>query len=178
VARWAKKPGEPVKKDEVLVELETDKVNLEVAASEDGVLADIAAEEGATVEPGQVLGHIGAAGAAPAKAPVQLAAAEAKTPEPAMAGAAPAAEARAAPPPAAPTPAPARPAEPERPLAPSVQRIVAENKLDPAVIAATGKDGRAPRPPPRRRRPLLPRPERLRRQPPRVPISRARSGCA
>ncbi len=140
VARWAKKPGEAVKKDEVLVELETDKVNLEVAASEDGVLADIAAEEGATVEPGQVLGHISAAGAAPAKAPAQPAAAEAKTPEPALAAAASAAEAPARPAPAA---APqASPAEPERPLAPSVQRIVAENKLDPDSIAGTGKDGR------------------------------------
>ena len=70
VARWAKKPGDKVKKDEVLVELETDKVNLEVAATEDGVLADISADEGATVGPGQVLGHITAGGAATAKAPV------------------------------------------------------------------------------------------------------------
>jgi 2-oxoglutarate dehydrogenase E2 component (dihydrolipoamide succinyltransferase) len=140
VARWAKKPGEAVKKDEVLVELETDKVNLEVAASEDGVLADIAADEGATVEPGQVLGHISAAGAAPATAPAQPAAVEAKAQEPALAAAAPAAAtARNAP---APAPPQAPPAEPERPLAPSVQRIVAENKLDPAAIAGTGKDGR------------------------------------
>jgi 2-oxoglutarate dehydrogenase E2 component (dihydrolipoamide succinyltransferase) len=141
VARWAKKPGEAVKKDEVLVELETDKVNLEVAALEDGVLADIAAEEGATVEPGQVLGHISATGAAPAKASAQSAAAESKAPEPALAAAAPA-EARAAPPPAAPPRPPARPAEADRPLAPSAQRIVAENKLDPAAIAGSGKDGR------------------------------------
>src|ERR1700722_7594946 len=113
VARWAKKPGEAVKKDEVLVELETDKVNLEVAASEDGVLADIAADEGATVEPGQVLGHISAAGAAPAKAPAQPAAAEAKTPEPALAAAGPAAAAPARPAPV-PAPPPAPPAEPAR----------------------------------------------------------------
>jgi 2-oxoglutarate dehydrogenase E2 component (dihydrolipoamide succinyltransferase) len=145
VARWAKKPGEAVKKDEVLVELETDKVNLEVAASEDGVLADIAAEEGATVEPGQVLGHIGAAGAAPAK-PRE---AEVVAAIPAAA-VAPAGEAQAEPakgraPPrsgplpdlAAPNPAPAEP-----PLAPSVQRIVAENRLDPSQIAGSGKDGR------------------------------------
>src|SRR6516225_7691081 len=70
VARWAKKPGDRVAKDEVLVELETDKVNLEVAAEADGVLTDIAAEEGATVNPGQVLGHLGAASGAPAKSPV------------------------------------------------------------------------------------------------------------
>jgi 2-oxoglutarate dehydrogenase E2 component (dihydrolipoamide succinyltransferase) len=137
VARWAKKPGDRVVKDEVLVELETDKVNLEVAAPADGVLADIAAEEGATVEPGQVLGHISAAGAAPAKPAAQAAAAEAKAPEPALATASPAAEA-----PARPTAPPSRAAEPDRPLAPSVQRIVAENRLDPAAIAGSGKDGR------------------------------------
>ena len=49
VARWAKKAGDPVKRDEILVELETDKVSLEVAAPEDGFLSSIDAEEGATV---------------------------------------------------------------------------------------------------------------------------------
>jgi len=69
VAKWSKKAGDAVRKDEILVELETDKVSLEVAAPADGVLAEISAEEGATVEPGAVLGKIteGAA-AAPAKA--------------------------------------------------------------------------------------------------------------
>jgi 2-oxoglutarate dehydrogenase E2 component (dihydrolipoamide succinyltransferase) len=125
VARWAKKPGEAVKKDEVLVELETDKVNLEVAAPEDGVLSDIAAEEGATVEPGQVLGRIGAAGAvAPVKVPETVAAA------------APAAQ---APPPAKVEPAKS---EPARPLAPSVQRIVAETGVDAGAIPGSGRDGR------------------------------------
>ena len=145
VARWAKKPGEAVKKDEVLVELETDKVNLEVAAPEDGVLADIAAEEGATVEPGQVLGHIGAAGAAPAEP--REAEVVAATPAAALA---PAGEAQPepvkgqAPPRSGPLPdlAPPKPAPAARPLAPSVQRIVAENRLDPGQIAGTGKDGR------------------------------------
>jgi 2-oxoglutarate dehydrogenase E2 component (dihydrolipoamide succinyltransferase) len=130
VARWAKKPGEAVAKDEVLVELETDKVNLEVAAPEAGVLADIVIEEGATVGPGQVLGHISAAGAATAaKAP-------AKQPEVAAAAPAPAAAAVTAEAPPAPKP------EPARPLAPSVQRIVAENRLDPDAIPGSGKDGR------------------------------------
>ena len=71
VARWTKKPGDAVKKDEVLVELETDKVSLEVAAPADGVLGEIAAEEGATVTAGQKLGAVeenGAAKPAPAKA--------------------------------------------------------------------------------------------------------------
>jgi 2-oxoglutarate dehydrogenase E2 component (dihydrolipoamide succinyltransferase) len=64
VARWTKKPGDPVKKDEVLVELETDKVSLEVAAPADGVLGVIAAEEGATVTAGQKLGEVSENGAA------------------------------------------------------------------------------------------------------------------
>ncbi|PZQ64478.1 MAG: dihydrolipoamide succinyltransferase [Phenylobacterium zucineum] len=122
VARWAKKAGEAVRKDEILVELETDKVSLEVAAPADGVLAEITAEEGATVEPGAVLGKIteGAAAAAAPAAPK----AEAAKPAPA--------------PVAAPVAAPK--AEPV--LAPSAQRIAAENKLNPAAIAGTGKDGR------------------------------------
>ena len=55
VARWAKKPGDAVAKDEVLVELETDKVNLEVAAPEAGVLTDILVAEGETIGPGTVV---------------------------------------------------------------------------------------------------------------------------
>ncbi|MES3028973.1 MAG: 2-oxoglutarate dehydrogenase complex dihydrolipoyllysine-residue succinyltransferase [Pseudomonadota bacterium] len=126
VARWTKKAGDAVRKDEILVELETDKVSLEVAAPADGVLEFIAAEEGATVEPGAVLGRLaeGAAGAKPAPA-----AAPAAAPAPAPAPA-PKAE--------APKAAPAAAA----PLAPSAQRIVAENNLDGAAIAGTGKDGR------------------------------------
>src|ERR1700692_3865074 len=68
VARWTKKPGDAVKRDEVLVELETDKVSLEVVAPEDGVLAGIDAEEGATVTPGQRLGQ-GGGGSGAAAAP-------------------------------------------------------------------------------------------------------------
>src|ERR671916_1564983 len=67
VARWAKKAGDRVKKDEILVELETDKVGLEVAAPADGVLSEISADEGATVTPGQVLGRVGNGAAAPRK---------------------------------------------------------------------------------------------------------------
>src|SRR5678816_1946677 len=67
VAKWSKKAGDAVRKDEILVELETDKVSLEVASPSDGVLSEIAAEEGATVEPGAILGRVteGAAAAAP-----------------------------------------------------------------------------------------------------------------
>src|SRR3954447_5046767 len=82
-ARWTKKAGDAVRKDEILVELETDKVSLEVASPSDGVLSAINAEEGATVEPGAVLGKI-TEGAAAAK-PAQSAAAPAgeAQPEPA-----------------------------------------------------------------------------------------------
>jgi 2-oxoglutarate dehydrogenase E2 component (dihydrolipoamide succinyltransferase) len=132
VARWTKKAGDAVRRDEVLVELETDKVSLEVVAPEDGVLTSIGAEEGATVTPGTVLGVVtaGAAAAKPAAKPAPAPAPAAKA-EPAPAAAAP------APAPAA-APAPA----PTLPLAPSVQRIVAENKLDAGAIPGSGKDGR------------------------------------
>ncbi len=60
VARWTKKAGDKVKKDEVLVELETDKVNLEVSAPADGVLTQIVAPEGSTVNAGAKLGVVGA----------------------------------------------------------------------------------------------------------------------
>jgi 2-oxoglutarate dehydrogenase E2 component (dihydrolipoamide succinyltransferase) len=132
VARWAKKAGETVRKDEVLVELETDKVSLEVVAPEDGVLSEINAAEGETVIPGAVLGRVtaGVAGAAkPAAKPAPKA-------EPA-----PKSEPVASAPAPAPPPSPAR--QPEAvALAPSVQRIVAENKLDPTQIPGSGKDGR------------------------------------
>ena len=58
IAKWTKKVGDAVKKDELLVELETDKVSLEVVSPADGVLADIKAAEGDTVVPGTVLGVV------------------------------------------------------------------------------------------------------------------------
>src|SRR5476649_2468144 len=153
VSRWAKKAGEAVKKDDVLVELETDKVSLEVVAPEDGVLSEIAAAEGETVEPGAVLGRV-TAGAAAAAAP------SAAKPAPAPKAEAPKAESAVAAAPAASTepqaaavptsisgvkPAPAQTAQPAAAavatsapiLAPSAERIVQENKLDPAAIAGT-----------------------------------------
>jgi 2-oxoglutarate dehydrogenase E2 component (dihydrolipoamide succinyltransferase) len=135
VARWAKKAGDAVRKDEILVELETDKVSLEVASPSDGTLSEIAFEEGATVEPGAILGKITEGAAAPKAAPAAAAPAPAKAPEPAKA-----AEPAPAPAPAA-APAPAKAAA-EPVLAPSAQRVVAENKLDAAAIPGTGKDGR------------------------------------
>ena len=67
IARWTKKVGEFVRKDEVLVELETDKVSLEVAAPMDGVITEISAPEGSTVVPGQKLGAVSSAAAQPAR---------------------------------------------------------------------------------------------------------------
>src|SRR6266508_6198092 len=65
IGRWFKQPGEPVKVDEPVVELETEKVTLEVPAPAAGVLSDVAAKEGETVAVGALLGHIheGAGGA-------------------------------------------------------------------------------------------------------------------
>jgi 2-oxoglutarate dehydrogenase E2 component (dihydrolipoamide succinyltransferase) len=118
VAKWLKKPGETVAKDETLVELETDKVSVEVSAPEAGTLGEIVAAEGATVEIGALLGRLGAgAGRAAASAPpTQPKAQQAPT---------------APPPAAAPAAAP-----------PSVQRIAAESGIALAGINGSGKDGR------------------------------------
>lgn len=145
VSRWAKKAGEAVKKDELLVELETDKVALEVVAPEDGVLSEITAGEGDTVIPGAVLGRVTQGAAAPAAAKAAAAAKPVETPKPEASKPEPvkAEPVKAEPPAPPPTPVAAAP-QPgaELPLAPSVARIVAENRLDPATIAGTGKDGR------------------------------------
>ena len=125
VARWTKKPGDAVRKDEILVELETDKVSLEVASPSDGVLESIAAADGETVTPGALLGVVAAGAAAAKPAPAAAAPASAAAPAPVAA------------PPSAPVAA-----APAAPLAPSVQRIVTETGLNPAAVAGTGKDGR------------------------------------
>jgi len=133
VARWTKKAGDAVRKDEILVELETDKVSLEVAAPSDGVLSEIVAAEGATIEPGAVLGKITEGAAGPKANGAKTAPAPEPAPEPAKAAA----------PAPAPAPAPAKAAPVAEPvLAPSAQRVVAENRLDAGAIAGTGKDGR------------------------------------
>ena len=136
VAKWIRQAGEGVAADEPLVELETDKVTLEVNAPAAGTLAEITIAEGATVEVGALLGVI-AEGAAPAvtaaATPAAATAAPTATPAPA---------AEAAPAPAAPPPPAAAPAALDKPLSPAVRRLVEENNLDPARIAASGKDGR------------------------------------
>ena len=82
IGRWFKKVGDVVKADEPLVELETDKVTLEVNAPSAGVLAEIVAKDGETVTPGALLGQIGAgsgAAAAPAAAPASSASSSASS---------------------------------------------------------------------------------------------------
>jgi 2-oxoglutarate dehydrogenase E2 component (dihydrolipoamide succinyltransferase) len=129
IGKWFKKPGDAVAVDEPLVELETDKVTIEVPAPAAGVLSDIAAKDGDTVAVGAVLGQIkeGAAGAA--KESAAAAKVQPKAAEPAP---------QAAPP--KPAPAAAPPAD--MPLAPSVRKIAAETGIDAAAMSGTGKDGR------------------------------------
>ena len=117
VAKWFKAVGDSVVADEPLLELETDKVSLEVYATASGSLAEIAAEVDVTVEVGALLGVIaeGEVAAVPSAAPQP----EVVQPEP---------------PAAAPAAAPI--------LSPAVRKLVEEHSLDPSAITGTGKDGR------------------------------------
>src|SRR5277367_3572632 len=114
VGKWFKKAGEPVRADEPLVELETDKVTLEVNAPGAGVLSEITAETGQTVAIGALLGQLSGGAAAAAAAPAPAAAAK-----------------------AAPAPAPTT----AMPPAPSAAKIAAEDKIDLASVAGSGKRG-------------------------------------
>src|ERR1700759_1869755 len=135
IGRWFKKAGDAVAVDEPLVELETDKVTIEVPAPSAGTLGEIVAKDGETVAVGALLGQIndGAAAAKPAAAPAKAADAPAKAAPP---PAAPVAT-------AAPAPAPAAKVPPsDAPLAPSVRKISAESGIDAATVPGSGKDGR------------------------------------
>src|SRR5271170_2825099 len=112
VGKWFKKAGEPVRADEPLVELETDKVTLEVNAPGAGVLSEITAETGQTVAIGALLGQLSGGAAAAAAAPA----------------AAPAAKS---------APAPAT----SMPPAPSAAKIAAEDRIDLSSVAGSGKRG-------------------------------------
>ena len=122
VGKWFKKAGDAVQADEPLVELETDKVTLEVNAPSAGVLSEIAAETGQTVEIGALLGQL-SPGAAPAQA----------------AATAPAAAAKSAP--AQPASAKPATAPTTMPPAPAAAKIAAEEKIDLKSIAGGGKRG-------------------------------------
>ncbi|GAC1453857.1 MAG: 2-oxoglutarate dehydrogenase complex dihydrolipoyllysine-residue succinyltransferase [Steroidobacteraceae bacterium] len=121
---WHKQPGDAIRRDENLADLETDKVVLEVPAPANGVVRELRVTSGTVVTSGQVLAVIEEGAAAPAaKAPAA---------------------------PAKPAPAATRPAEDAKPdagkdtgkLSPSVRRMVEENHLNPAAIPASGRDGR------------------------------------
>ena len=116
LSTFLKAPGDAVKKDETIAEIETDKVALEVPSPADGVVAELLVGEGDSVTPGSVIARISAGGSAPAAAPAASA--------PAASASAPAATG-------------------ERPVAPSVRRISAEAGVNPADIPGTGRDGRA-----------------------------------
>jgi len=114
LVNWHKKPGEPVKRDENLVDLETDKVVLEVPAPTDGVMGEIVQADGATVKAGDLIATILAGDAAAAPAPAAAAAA----------------------------PAAAAASVDDESLSPAVRRLVAENNLDVSKIAGSGRGGR------------------------------------
>ncbi|MFK3725011.1 2-oxoglutarate dehydrogenase complex dihydrolipoyllysine-residue succinyltransferase [Pseudomonas monteilii] len=118
VATWHKQPGEAIKRDELIVDIETDKVVLEVLATADGVLGDIVKGEGDTVLSDEVLGSIveGGAAAAPSAAPA----------------AAPAAAPSAA----------ADAGEDDPIAAPAARKLAEENGIDLATVSGTGKGGR------------------------------------
>jgi 2-oxoglutarate dehydrogenase E2 component (dihydrolipoamide succinyltransferase) len=122
VVAWHKQPGDAIRRDENLADLETDKVVLEVPAPMNGVMREIAAAAGATVTSGQLLAIIDEASAsAPASAPLA---------------------ARAAAPASVPAAEPAPAKSDDGRLSPSVRRLVEENRLDAAAIAGSGRDGR------------------------------------
>jgi 2-oxoglutarate dehydrogenase E2 component (dihydrolipoamide succinyltransferase) len=126
IGRWFKKAGDTVAVDEPLVELETDKVTIEVPAPSAGTLGDIVAKDGETVAVGALLGQIndGASGAAakPTAAPAKAA------PPPPAAAKAP--------------PADIKTSSSDAPLAPSVRKLSAESGIDAATVPGSGKDGR------------------------------------
>jgi len=130
IGRWFKKAGDAVAVDEPLVELETDKVTIEVPAPSAGTLGEITAKDGETVAVGALLGQINDGAAARPVAAAAKPAAAAAPPPSAPAAAAPAATAAPKAPPA------------DAPLAPSVRKISAESGIDATSVPGSGKDGR------------------------------------
>jgi 2-oxoglutarate dehydrogenase E2 component (dihydrolipoamide succinyltransferase) len=161
ITKWLKQPGEPIGRDEPLLEISTDKVDTEVPSPAEGVLAEILAQEGETVEVGTVIARIAPAGAEIAPAAPEPAPAEPAPAEPRAAlepEAAPVAAAASPEPASAPEPAPA-PASAPAPqpvsaepapstgngrtfVSPVVARIASEHGVDPATVPGTGTGGR------------------------------------
>jgi 2-oxoglutarate dehydrogenase E2 component (dihydrolipoamide succinyltransferase) len=121
IATWYKKEGQAVARDELLVDIETDKVLLEVVSPVDGVLRKIHKAEGTTIHSSELLAELEEGGAAQAEAPKAKAAAEA--------------------------PAAAKKADDDRSsvevlMSPAAKKLIEENNLDPNTVPSTGKDGR------------------------------------
>jgi 2-oxoglutarate dehydrogenase E2 component (dihydrolipoamide succinyltransferase) len=142
VGVWLKQEGDPVSRGESLVELETDKVNLDVTAEDDGILSSITRQAGEVVTVGDILGLVttsngASAPAAPAAEPAPAPAAPAPAPEPVAAAAPP------APAPAVVTP----PADGDGGgrAAPAVRRLAEEHNIDLSTITGTGPGGRVTR---------------------------------
>src|SRR4051794_16229174 len=129
IGRWFKKAGDAVAVDEPLVELETDKVTIEVPAPSAGTLGEIVAKDGETVAVGALLGQITEGGAPAKAAPAAASPAVKEAPKPATA------------PPVQAPPTPKAPAS-DAPLAPSVRKIAAESGIDASTVPGSGKDGR------------------------------------
>ncbi len=153
VAKWLKAPGDKVRKEEPLVEIQTDKINVEIPSPSEGTLASIVVPEGTTVLVGTEIGTIAganeAAGASgpPATIPVTTSAAAPSAPAPAAAPAAPAPVAASAP---APVPVGAGvgngPApEDSRGLSPAVRKLMREHSVGMAEIASIAGSGVAGR---------------------------------
>ena len=115
IATWHKKPGEQVSRDELIVDIETDKVVLEVVAPDDGVISEIVKNEGEVVLSGELIGRfeVGASGSASDAAPSE---APAVAEQPAQ--------------------------NADIIMSPAARKLVDENNVDPAQVPATGKDGR------------------------------------
>ena len=126
VATWHKKPGEAVKRDELIVDIETDKVVMEVLAEADGVLAEIVKNEGDTVLSEEVLGVIGEGGAQAATSAPSQAAVPQQVQAATSVGTAVA----------------ERPQVATDDLSPAVRKLVVEGSIDPGQVQGTGKDGR------------------------------------
>ena len=119
LSKWHKQPGAQVRRDENLVDLETDKVVLEIPAPQDGVLTEIKHSDGAVVKSGEVVAVIDTSAAAVAEKPQAAAQSAAVT-----------------------TAKPAAPAATDAKLSPAVRKLVAERQLDSQQISGTGKGGR------------------------------------
>jgi len=146
ITKWLKQVGESIAQDEPLLEISTDKVDTEVPSPAEGVVTQILAQEGETVEVGTVIAMIGPAGSQPAEpAAAEPVPAEPATPEPEAVPEA-AAPAAASPPqpeaPAASAPAPSAAGNGKTFVSPVVARIASEHGIDPSSVPGTGTGGR------------------------------------